>query len=59
MHWKDPRQLEGEAVQFTCQTPCLPSSPRVQQPWKNSVASLATDKEAQMRNLISVQIYML
>lgn len=27
MHWKDPRQLEGEAVQFMCQTPCLPSSP--------------------------------
>lgn len=59
MHWKDPRQLEGEAVQFMCQTLCLPSSPRVQQPWKNSVASLATDKEAPMRNLISVQIYML
>lgn len=39
----------------------IPSHPLhcVQQPWKNSVASTATDKEAPMRRSISVQIYMI
>lgn len=61
MHWKQPRQLEGEDAQFMCQGPCLTPipAPRVQQPWKNFVASLATDKEAAppMRKLISADLH--
>lgn len=38
----------------------IPPTPlTVQQPWKNSVASMAKDKEAPMRRAISVQIYMI
>lgn len=56
---KTLHQLEGEDVQFMCQGLRLIPRPRVQQPWKNFVASLATDKEAPMRKSISVQIYMI
>ena len=58
MH-ETPHQLEGEDVQFICRGFSLTPAPDVQRPWKNFVASLATDKEAPMRKSISVQIYMI
>lgn len=53
-HWKE--RMFSSCVRGRASPP---TRPLAQQPWKNSVASLATGKEAPMRKLISVQIYMI
>lgn len=54
---KAPHQLEGEDAQFMCQGLIPFPPPAVSKPWKNSVASSATDQEADDETDLSADLH--